>query len=56
MRKSVTAPGIVATGPYAHAVESEGLLFLSGQTPIDPATGKLIQAVLPSRRNCVLTT
>ncbi|RUS66105.1 2-iminobutanoate/2-iminopropanoate deaminase [Saezia sanguinis] len=43
MRKSVTASGIVATGPYAHAVESEGLLFLSGQTPIDPVTGKLIQ-------------
>jgi len=30
-------------GPYAHAVFGPGgALFLSGQTPIDPATGKLV--------------
>jgi 2-iminobutanoate/2-iminopropanoate deaminase len=32
-----------ALGPYSHAVRSGGLVFLSGQTPVDPGTGKLIE-------------
>ena len=43
MRKGIGAPGAVSVGPYSHAVDSDGLIFLSGQTPIDPATGKLVQ-------------
>jgi 2-iminobutanoate/2-iminopropanoate deaminase len=35
------APG--AVGPYAHAVVAGDLLYLSGQTPIDPATGRLVE-------------
>lgn len=31
-----------AIGPYAHAVWAGDLLYLSGQTPIDPATGELV--------------
>ena len=31
-----------AVGPYRHAVRSGGLLFLSGQIPLDPATGELV--------------
>jgi 2-iminobutanoate/2-iminopropanoate deaminase len=43
MRKTVTSPrGPAAIGPYSHAVWAGDLLYLSGQTPIDPATGKLI--------------
>ena len=41
-RTAIAAPGAVAVGPYSHAVESGGFLFLSGQTPIDPTSGKLI--------------
>jgi 2-iminobutanoate/2-iminopropanoate deaminase len=41
-REAVTADGAPdAVGPYSHAVKSGGLLFLSGQTPLDPQTGKL---------------
>ena len=29
-------------GPYAQAVVHDGLLFASGQIPIDPATGALV--------------
>lgn len=43
IRKAFTAEGAVAVGPYSHAVEAEGLVFLSGQTPIDSATGKLVE-------------
>ena len=31
-----------AVGPYSHAVVSNGLLFCSGQTPLDPASGELM--------------
>lgn len=31
------APG--AIGPYSQAIEAAGLVFVSGQLPIDPATG-----------------
>jgi 2-iminobutanoate/2-iminopropanoate deaminase len=30
-----------AVGPYVHAVRSGGLLFCSGQIPLDPASGEL---------------
>lgn len=31
-----------AIGPYSQAVVSNGFAFLSGQIPLDPATGKII--------------
>jgi 2-iminobutanoate/2-iminopropanoate deaminase len=33
-----------AIGPYSQAVRIGSLLFVSGQIPIDPATGSLIEA------------
>lgn len=42
-RKAFSAPGAVAVGPYSHAIESENLIFLSGQTPINSQTGKLVE-------------
>jgi 2-iminobutanoate/2-iminopropanoate deaminase len=41
-RRAFEAPGAVAVGPYSHAVEAGALVFLSGQTPLDPATGALV--------------
>jgi 2-iminobutanoate/2-iminopropanoate deaminase len=42
-RETVQAAGApAAVGPYSHAVASGGLLFCSGQTPLDPATGELV--------------
>ena len=35
------APG--AIGPYSQAVEAGGTLYISGQVPIDPATGKMVE-------------
>jgi 2-iminobutanoate/2-iminopropanoate deaminase len=32
-----------AIGPYSQAVRAGGLLFVSGQVPIDPATGHLVE-------------
>ena len=43
-RKAINASdGPGAAGPYSHAVVSNGLVFLSGQTPVDPATGQLVE-------------
>ena len=42
-RETVTAMGAPdAVGPYSHAVKSRGLLFCSGQIPLDPETGELV--------------
>jgi 2-iminobutanoate/2-iminopropanoate deaminase len=52
-RTAITAPGAVAVGPYSHAVESGGLVFLSGQTPLDPATGRLVDGEIDAQtRQC----
>lgn len=32
-----------AIGPYSQAVLSDGWLFVSGQIPLDPKTGKLVE-------------
>jgi 2-iminobutanoate/2-iminopropanoate deaminase len=32
-----------AIGPYSQAIRASGLLFLSGQTPLDPATGVMVE-------------
>lgn len=32
-----------AIGPYSQAIEVNGMLFISGQIPIDPATGEFVQ-------------
>ncbi|MBV9003820.1 MAG: RidA family protein [Solirubrobacterales bacterium] len=44
-RESVSAPDApAALGPYVHAMRAGGLLFCSGQIPLDPRTGDLVGA------------
>jgi len=31
-----------AIGPYSQAIRTDNLLFISGQTSVDPATGKIV--------------
>lgn len=40
---SPLAPG--AIGPYSQAIEANGMLFLSGQLPIDAATGLMAEGI-----------
>ena len=37
---TAAAPG--AIGPYSQAIEANGLVFASGQIPLDPATGAFV--------------
>ncbi len=49
-REPVTAIGApAALGPYSHAVKAGGLLFCSGQTPLDPQTGELVGGTIGDR-------
>jgi 2-iminobutanoate/2-iminopropanoate deaminase len=42
-REALNAKGAPeAIGPYSHAVRAGGLLFCSGQVPIDPGSGELV--------------
>ena len=40
---SEKAPG--AIGPYSQAIEANGMVFVSGQLPIDAATGKMAEGI-----------
>jgi 2-iminobutanoate/2-iminopropanoate deaminase len=43
-----------AIGPYSQAIESNGTLYISGQVPIDPATGKLVEGDIAEQTHRVL--
>ncbi len=54
-RETVDAAGAPpAIGPYSHAVRVDGLLFCSGQIPLDPATGEIVGATAADQaRRCL---
>ncbi|MDA3850479.1 MAG: RidA family protein [Spirochaetaceae bacterium] len=43
-----------AIGPYSQAVRAGDLLFISGQIPLDPQTGELVQGDIQSQTHRVL--
>jgi 2-iminobutanoate/2-iminopropanoate deaminase len=43
-----------AIGPYSQAIRVNGFVFCAGQTPIDPAVGKLIEGDVPAQTRRVL--
>jgi 2-iminobutanoate/2-iminopropanoate deaminase len=47
MEKKViaTKSAPAAVGPYSQAIRAGGLVFVSGQLGLDPATGKLVEGV-----------
>ena len=43
MKKVISTPNAPqAIGPYSQAIEANGMLFISGQIPMDPKTGTLV--------------
>ena len=43
MKKVIfTEKAPAAIGPYSQALEANGMVFLSGQLPVDPATGEFV--------------
>ena len=50
MRQISTEKAPAAIGPYAQAVENNGLVITSGQLPIDPATGAFPEGIQAQTR------
>ncbi|MGA1368137.1 MAG: RidA family protein [Blastocatellia bacterium] len=44
-----------AIGPYSQAVRANGLLFVSGQIPLDPATMEVVDGGIEAQTRQVLT-
>ena len=40
--------------PYSQAVEAGGMLFISGQIPIDPASGKIVEGGIKEQTDQVM--
>jgi len=43
-----------AIGPYSQAIKANGFVFISGQIPIDPATGDLVEGDVNKQADRVL--
>ena len=50
-----TAGAPAAIGPYSQAVSAGGFLFCSGQIPLDPSTGKLVDGGIEVQSERVLS-
>ena len=49
-----TAGAPAAIGPYSQAVKAGGFLFCSGQIPLDPSTGNLVDGGIEAQAERVL--
>jgi 2-iminobutanoate/2-iminopropanoate deaminase len=54
MKTVTTENAPKAIGPYSQAVVHNGLAYLSGQIPLDPATGQLVQGDIAVQTERVL--
>ncbi|MFR2564285.1 MAG: Rid family hydrolase, partial [Anaerovoracaceae bacterium] len=44
MNRIHTDKAPAAVGPYSQAIEINGMVYTSGQIPLDPATGEIVGA------------
>lgn len=55
MKKIISTAGApAAIGPYSQATEYQGVIYVSGQLPLDPKTGVLSQDDIQSQTRLVL--
>ena len=56
MRDAIrTASAPAAIGPYSQAVKAGGFVFVSGQIPLDPATGQMVNGDIAAQTHRVFT-
>jgi 2-iminobutanoate/2-iminopropanoate deaminase len=48
-RQAITAEGAAVVGPYSMGVRAGEFVYFSGQTPLDPTTGKLLEGGVPAQ-------
>jgi 2-iminobutanoate/2-iminopropanoate deaminase len=55
LRQAISSPAAPkAIGPYSQAIRAGNLLFLSGQIPLDPATGAIVDGDVTAQTERVL--
>ena len=55
MKRFISTPDApAAIGPYSQAVETGNTLYISGQIPIDPSTGKLVDGDITAQTEQVM--
>ena len=55
MKEIISTPNApAAIGPYSQAVKAGNLLFISGQVPLDPATGEVVEGDITIQTRRVL--
>ena len=55
MKQAISSPNAPkAIGPYSPAVRAGQLLFVSGQVPLDPATGQMVEGGIADQTRRVL--
>ena len=55
LKEAITSPTAApAIGPYSPAIRAGNLLFISGQIPLDPATGQLVEGDIRAQTRRVL--
>ena len=54
MRQAVATPSAPkAIGPYSQAIRAGSLLFVSGQIPLDPVTGQMVEGSIAAQTHRV---
>jgi len=53
-KKIIISSNIPAIGPYSAAVEANGLIYLSGQIPVNPTTGEIISDIRDATRQVLV--
>ena len=55
MKEIISTPNApAAIGPYSQAIKAGNLLFISGQVPLDPATGEVVEGDITVQTRRVL--
>lgn len=55
MKKEIRTDGApAAVGPYSQGIATDSLVFVSGQVPMDPATGTIIEGSIEEQTKQVL--
>jgi len=55
MKQAISSPNAPkAIGPYSPAIRAGQLLFVSGQVPLDPATGQMVEGGIADQTRRVL--
>ena len=55
MKKVTTPNAPAAIGPYSQAIIAGGMLFASGQIPLDPATGTIVSGGIEAQAHQAFT-